>query len=153
MDLTPRPTPPAARVREARSGSQKLRIAAIFVVVAGALGFLMFKGLSDATLFFRNADEAVALKDELGDRRFRLQGAVVEGTVERTDFGANFDVEHNGVVVPVVHTKAPESLFQAGIRVVLEGRWVGDRFESDEMLVKHSNSYKDENPDRVVPVD
>ena len=49
----------------------------------------------------------------------------------------------------VVHQGDPPELFQAGLPVVLEGRWQGDVFASDRILVKHSEEYKASNPDRV----
>ena len=51
-------------------------IIAILVILAVA-GFVLVNALGDATLFFYNADEAVAQQAELGTDRFRLQGTVV----------------------------------------------------------------------------
>ncbi|HZA00224.1 MAG TPA: cytochrome c maturation protein CcmE, partial [Acidimicrobiales bacterium] len=45
---------------------------AVLGVVLIVLGVLVFKGLSDATMYFRNADEAVAQRESLGTKRFRL---------------------------------------------------------------------------------
>jgi len=60
-------------------GRRRLIIAG--VVVLAALGFLVVRGLGNATLYFRTADEAVAQKQQLGDKRFRIEGSVVDGTV------------------------------------------------------------------------
>jgi cytochrome c-type biogenesis protein CcmE len=125
---------------------------AVAVVVA-ALGFLAFRGLGEATLYFYNADEAVAQRDELGDRRFRVQGTVVDGSVVETGSAVEFTIHFSGVHVDVVHQGDPPELFQPGIPVVLEGRWEGERFASDQMMVKHSSEYEAENPDRVAPGD
>ena len=62
---------------------------------------------------------------------------------------ADFDISFNNVTVHVVHQGDPPELFQAGLPVVLEGRWQGDVFASDRILVKHSEEYKASNPDRV----
>ena len=56
------------------------RLVAVVVVVAAAIGFLLWQGLGNATLYFKTADEAVRDRDELGDRRFRIEGAVVAGS-------------------------------------------------------------------------
>ena len=50
-------------------------------VVVGALAFLVMRGLGNATMYFRTADEAVAQRQALGTRRFRIEGTVVPGTV------------------------------------------------------------------------
>jgi cytochrome c-type biogenesis protein CcmE len=143
-------TAPAPRVRPAAPAATKWRIAAVVIVIAGAIGFLMFKGLGDATVYFKTADEAVAEKAELGDRRFRVEGAVVTGSIERTGERIRFDIISAGETVPVVYEgDEPPELFKEGIPVVLEGRWDGDVYASDEILVKHTSEYREQNPDRV----
>jgi cytochrome c-type biogenesis protein CcmE len=117
--------------------------------VVAAVGFVLVRGLGDATLFFYNVDEAVGQRATLEDRRFRLQGNVVDGSVSRTAAGADFTVTYNGVEATVRHQGDLPQLFQPGIPVVLEGAWDGERFASDRMLVKHSEVYTAEHPDRV----
>jgi cytochrome c-type biogenesis protein CcmE len=146
VDLTP-----AVDDRPARKSQGRLRLAAVLVVVAAAVGFLLAQGLDSATVYFRNVDEAVADRDDLGDRRFRMQGDVVEGSVREAGGAVSFDVEFNGVTAAVLHRGDPPDLFQPGIPVVVEGRWDGERFASDLIVVKHSSEYKAENPDRVDP--
>ena len=126
------------------------RLWAAGTIVVVALGFLVFQGLGNATLYFRTADEAVAQRESLGERRFRIQGAVVDGTVRQTGQEVQFQITSNGVDVPVVHKGDPPELFQPGIPVVLEGRFDGDRFASDRILVKHSETYVAEHPERVT---
>ena len=120
------------------------------IVVAGALGFLLFKGLGDATLYFRTADEAVAQRHSLGARRFRIEGTVLPGTVRQAGQQVDFTIENRGVTVPVVHTGDQPELFKPGIPVVLEGRFQGQAFASDRIMVKHSEDYIAKHPTRVT---
>jgi cytochrome c-type biogenesis protein CcmE len=120
------------------------------VVVAGALGFLLLRGLGDATLYFRTADEAVAQRQSLGDRRFRIEGDVVAGTVAQSGDAVTFRIASKGVEVPVTHHGDPPELFKPGIPVVLEGHFQGDGFASDRIMVKHSESYIADHPERVT---
>ena len=145
VDLTPRP----GRAQ----GRRKLPVVLALVLVVGALGFIAAKSLGSASMFFYNADEAVAHRDELGDRRFRLQGTVEEGSVRQSDDSVTFVVFYGGTEVDVVHQGDPPELFQPNIPVVLEGAWDGDHFASDRIMVKHSASYAEDNPDRLQPVD
>jgi cytochrome c-type biogenesis protein CcmE len=62
-------------------------------------------------------------------------------------------VAYNGATVPVVHRGEIPKLFQPGIPVVLEGRWQGEVFASDRMLIKHNEVYVEQNPDRVAAYD
>jgi cytochrome c-type biogenesis protein CcmE len=119
------------------------------VVVVAALGFLVFQGLGNATLYFRTADEAVAQRAELGDRRFRIEGDVVDGSVRQIGNDVSFILTKNDVQVPVQHKGDPPELFRPGIPVVLEGRFKDYHFSSDRILVKHSETYVAENPERV----
>jgi cytochrome c-type biogenesis protein CcmE len=120
-------------------------------VVVVALGFLVAQGLGNATLYFRTADEAVAEREALGGRRFRIQGDVVPGTISQTGNDVSFTLTKNNVEVPVRHRGDPPELFQPGIPVVLEGHFEGQVFDSDRILVKHSETYTAENPERVQP--
>jgi cytochrome c-type biogenesis protein CcmE len=123
----------------------------VAVILLGAVAFLVYQGLNNATLYFRNADRAVAEREDLGDRRFRLQGTVVDGSVEQEGDGVVFAVEHGGQQVEVHHLGDPPELFQPGLPVVLEGSWADGEpwFASDRILVKHTNEYRADNPDRV----
>ena len=131
-----------------KGGRRRLWLAG--AVILAALGFLVLQGLGEATVYFKTADEALAGKKELGERRFRLEGSVVPGSVQAEPGGVAFAVRGAaGGTVDVVHEGDPPELFQPDIPVVLEGRWQGARYTSDRIMVKHSSEYRAENPDRV----
>ncbi len=127
----------------------RLRLWVVAAVIAAAVGYLLFQGLDEATVYFYRADEAVARRDDLGERRFRLQGTVVDGSVRQGGGEVDFDVAAEGTTVAVRHSGDPPDLFRPDLPVVLEGRWDGDRFASDRIMVKHSEEYRSENPERV----
>jgi cytochrome c-type biogenesis protein CcmE len=128
----------------------KPRFAALFLAVAVAVaGLLLWKGLTNATVYFKTVDEAVAERAQLGDRRFRLEGIVQEGSVREGDGGVDFVVEENGAEIRVHHVGDPPELFRPNVPVVLEGHFAGPRFASDRILVKHTSEYRRDNPDRV----
>ena len=143
MTLDAEAVPPAA------TRPIPLRAWIVGAVVLAALGFVVFRGLGDATLYFKTADEAIRDRASLGSRRFRIEGTVVPNTVETTGNGVTFFIEENGAEVSVVHHGDPPQLFREGIPVVLEGRFDGHRFASDRIMVKHTEQYRADNPDRV----
>ena len=118
-------------------------------LLAVATGLILFQGLGNATVYFKTADEAVRDRESLGTRRFRIEGTVVEHSVQSTGDGARFRIESNGAVVAVAHHGDPPELFKPGIPVVLEGHWQGTTFDSDLIMVKHSEQYRAKHPDRV----
>jgi cytochrome c-type biogenesis protein CcmE len=130
----------------------RLRLGIVIAVICGALSFLVLQGLGEATTYFRNADEAVAQRDDLGTRRFRLQGTVVPGSVRQAGDEVGFDVEYHCAVVGVRHRGSPPELFADGIPVVLEGAFAGDgdTFASDRILVRHTSEYRTEEADRLA---
>ncbi|MBP7632254.1 MAG: cytochrome c maturation protein CcmE [Acidimicrobiales bacterium] len=154
LDLTPR----ADRAPTLRSRSAR-RWGAIAVLVAlGAVVVFIMVQAQGASLYYRNADEAVAQRDSLGQDRFRLQGVVVGQPVD--DGNAKvFEVAYRGVAVTVRHTGKEPALFKPGLPVVAEGAWnaAGTEFDSDRLLVKHTEDYKkaddgeyeEQHPDRV----
>ena len=141
--------PPAPRVVRRRSflGSRRRQIVA-GLVIAGAVAFLIFEGLSNATEYFLTADQAVAQRPHLGTKQFRIEGTV-ESDVRQVDRLTDFSIYANGVTVAVIDSHDPPQLFRPGIPVVLEGHWSGTVFSSDLIMVKHSASYTEAHPDRL----
>ena len=133
---------------DAGSGRRRLAIAGVVLLVA-ALGVVLFNGLTDASTFYYNVDEAVAQRDELGTDRFRMQGNVIDGTIAETDEGVTFVIAFGDTELPVVHRGDPPELFSADIPVILEGRFDGEGFASDEILIRHDNTYTEEHEDRL----
>jgi cytochrome c-type biogenesis protein CcmE len=151
LDLTPRTSAADHRPGAGRGRRANPLVWVVLAAVVAGLGFVVFNGLTGATLYFRNADEAVAEREELGTRRFRLQGLVVDNA-EREGDVATFEVTFNGVTVPVTSTDGIPSLFQPGRPVVMEGHFAAGeevRFLADRVLVKHDETYEADNSDRL----
>jgi cytochrome c-type biogenesis protein CcmE len=156
VELTPRTLDPEpegddAPVRSrARRRHRRWLPLAVFAVAVVGLGVVAYKGLSDAALYFRTADEAVAQRDSLGTKRFRLEGTVTGDPVEDGGF-LRFAVVFNGVSVDVEHQGSPPDMFRPGQPVVIEGHWDGAVFAGDRILVKHDETYesKDDYQDRI----
>lgn len=142
IDLTP-VAPPAPHRKRGRNWL-------IGITIAVVLGAVLFQALTSARVFFYNVDEALDRRDELGTDTFRLQGTVLDQP-ELDDVGAMlFTVGFNGSEAVIRHVgDEPSDLFDVGIPVVAEGRWDGEVFESRQLLVKHSESYIEDYPDRI----
>lgn len=119
--------------------------AALIAVVIG----ILLVTLQSNLVFFNTPTELVEL--EASSDRLRLGGEVVEGTVTDTAEGLRFEVTDGRETVMVVHTGAPQQLFQEGIGVVVEGTWTGGRFTSDSMIVSHDEQYRTEEGDVYEP--
>jgi cytochrome c-type biogenesis protein CcmE len=123
----------------------RLRLGIVIAVVCGALAFLVLQGLDNATSFYRNADEVVAARADLGTKRFRLQGIVKPGSIKDDGDDVAFVVEYHCASVPVtLNGTRPPQLFQSGIPVVLEGRFTDATgpFKSDRIIIRHTEEYR-----------
>ena len=148
LDLTPRTGPDDAVPPRSRSSRRAWGFVSVVVLVGLVVAVVM--GLSDATMFFRNVDEAVAERAELGDQPFRMQGSVIPESVTKTPNGVSFDLTYNGATASVAHSGSEPALFEnTDIPVVAEGRWKGDVFQSERLVIKHDENYDEENPDRI----
>lgn len=139
-------SPPPHR-RRPWLGSRRRQLVAV-LILAGALGYLLYQGLTSATQFFRTADQAVADKARLGTKPFRIEGTV-QHNVHQVGPDTDFSIYANGVSVAVVATEQPSQLFRPGIPVVLEGHWQGNSYLADQIMVKHTASYSEAHPNRL----
>ena len=162
MDLTPREEVESPEdVRRRIHRKRRWAILALSVLLVVVVAFVTAQGLRNATLFFRNVDEAVEQRSELQERRFRIQGRVIPSTVRNESGITVFEIVHNCVVAEIRHSGDPPELFESPwIPVVLEGKWSegtvqtlagsdSHYFFSDRMLVKHTNEYASANEERI----
>jgi cytochrome c-type biogenesis protein CcmE len=160
-DLTPREVAPAR---------QRRWLPILLVAVIGVAVIALFaNALGNASLFFKNADEAVRDREDLGSKRFQMQGTVVDRSVAKTELdrasAVRFTIAFKGAQADVVHVGDAAPQFKAGATVVLEGKWTrgsppaaegvacsaddGWYFASDRMLNKHDSEYEAKNADRL----
>lgn len=145
--VEPRDPAPAGRRRHTMS-----RLGVVGVVLAVALGFLIYKAISSAVVYFKTAQEAVAARTSLGDSTFQIEGLVVKGSIEERNGSVSTFAISSGHVKVAVENFAPEpALFQQNVPVVLVGHFLGssNTFACQQILVKHSNSYIAAHPNRV----
>ena len=153
----PTPDPSSAPVTPTRRlGRPKVRLALVGIIIVAAVGFLLIKGLGSSLDYFKTVDQALASKKTLGTSEFRLEGMVKAGTVTRTSTGASFEVVQGDSSIAVQNHGSPPQLFKGGMPVIVVGHFVSPSssiFESNEIMVKHTSSYIEQNPSRVKASD
>ncbi len=125
-------------------GTRRQRIVAA-VIIIGALGFLIERGLANAIDYYLTANQAVAQRAQLGDKDFRIQGTVLPG-VHQVGTTLEFAITSHNVDVKVTSTGAPGQLFKVGMPVVLDGHWQGNTFSSFQIMVQHGSTYVEAHP-------
>ena len=151
MELTPRTVPGAPGMVTPKRRRSPWAYGVLALVLLG-LGVVVYQGLTSASLYFYNADEAWEKAAELDGQRIRVQGVVQDDVAPRpSGEGITFTIKFNSVELPVEHDGDPPELFEPGMPVVLEGQFGGslEAFMSDRILVKHSEQYQADNGDRI----
>lgn len=133
------PPAPPVRPRGRLLGNRRRKVVAGAVILV-VLGYLLFQGLTDATVYYKPANQAVADRAQLGTTAFRIEGTVTS-PIRRVGADVAFVITANHVSVPVVSSGSPPQLFHRGVPVVLAGHWQGSHFASDQIMVKHTESY------------
>ncbi|MHB8263454.1 MAG: cytochrome c maturation protein CcmE [Acidimicrobiales bacterium] len=120
---------------------RRLRLVVVAVVFFSALGFLLYEGIGSALNYYLTVPQALAQKESLGSRSFRLEGVVAPGSIRKAHDGVDFAVTGGGHRVDVLAAEQPPQLFQVGIRVVLVGHFQANYFWTNRIMVKHSSVY------------
>ena len=128
-------------------GTRRQRIVAA-VIIVGALGFLIERGLANAIDYYLTANQAVAQRAQLGDKDFRIQGTVLPG-VRQVGTTLQFAITSHNVDVKVVSTGTPGQLFRVGLPVVLDGHWQGNIYSSFQIMVQHGSTYVEAHPTKI----
>ena len=113
------------------------------LVIAVALGYLVFTGVSRSVVYFVTPSELSAAPTP--GKVYRLGGMVEKGTVKWTPatLDLSFNISDGQKSVSVRHHGTAPDLFGEGRGAVVEGKWT-DRgyFEATQILAKHSEEYK-----------
>ncbi|XPV75406.1 MAG: cytochrome c maturation protein CcmE [Desulfovibrio sp.] len=120
-----------------------------FVALAlflGGLGFLIFSGVSQDSVYFLNVSEAMEIKDnEL--KNARLFGKVAAENISRKDgsLGVDFDMidkEGKEGLIRVEYKGVIPDAFKAGVEVIVEGKFKHGVMHAKTLITKCPSKYK-----------
>jgi cytochrome c-type biogenesis protein CcmE len=121
---------------------QRLILVVVALVLLGGATGLVLAALSDSVAFFASPSDVTGGKLEV-DRRFRLGGLVVPGSVEQQADGAvRFRLTDEANEVTVSYRGILPDLFREGQGIVAQGTLgPGGEFLASEVLAKHDENY------------
>ena len=122
---------------------QRLVLLVVALLLLGGASTLVLLALSDSVAFFASPSDIAAGKVD-PDRRFRLGGLVVEGSVQRggEDGLVTFALTDQANVVQVRYQGLLPDLFREGQGIVAQGVLGEDGvFVASEVLAKHDETY------------
>jgi cytochrome c-type biogenesis protein CcmE len=138
------------------------RLAIGIVLVAAALGYLVYAGTKDNLVYYYEVGEVQAAAAKEGGK-IRVSGDVVEGSIARDDEareirfsiraaktdgaaaeGATVDAASAAETISVVYGGTVPDIFREGIQVVVEGRMGKDgTFQAETLLAKCPSKYQE----------
>lgn len=128
-----------------RPSRRPLLLVAVAAAALIGFGFVLAGGLDENIVYFVTPTELVAKGSAAYDAPVRLGGQVAPGSVswnaEALDL--RFRMTDGTGDIEVHSAVAPPQMFRDGIGVIVEGRLTrAGVFESDNLMVKHSNEYR-----------
>ena len=140
-----------------RSG--KFGIGACLLVTA--IGYLMYAGVQQSSMYYLTIDEFVPKKDSLAGQGLRVAGRVNAGSLvsktsakgtEMTFSIGDFTGEGeapSGVAVPVAYTGVVPDMFAEGRDVIIEGRYVDGTLQAKTIMTSCPSKYEAKEGERA----
>ena len=113
------------------------------VVIAAALAYMIYAGVTQSAVYFVTPAELQAAP--VPGKAYRLGGVVARGSLkwEARTLDLSFALSDGKGTVPVRHKGTPPDLFGEGRGAVVEGSWSPEGyFKASLILAKHSEEYK-----------
>ena len=124
---------------------RRLALVLVLLFAMGAIGFVSMGNIGENLVYYWNTTELIEHGDKAIGADIRLGGVVKEGTLkwDETKNELEFEIGDGTTYVKVFAKGAPPQMFREGIGVLVEGTMVSEGyFESNRLMVKHSNEYK-----------
>jgi cytochrome c-type biogenesis protein CcmE len=123
--------------------TRRTKLLAGGAVIAGALGYMIYAGVTQSAVYFVTPSEIQAAP--VAGKSYRLGGLVTRGSVkwEPRTLDLTFTLTDGKATVPVRHKGTAPDLFGEGRGAVVEGSWSPEGyFKATLILAKHSEEYQ-----------
>jgi cytochrome c-type biogenesis protein CcmE len=134
----------------AKKSGKGVYIAAL-ILFLGGLGWLVYSGLSQDSVYFLNVSEALAM-DESHLGQSRLFGKVGPQNIERTNSGLGvtfnlIDQKNPSQSIRVEYRGAVPDTFKVAAEVIVEGSFINGNkaFKANSLITKCPSKYQKKN--------
>jgi cytochrome c-type biogenesis protein CcmE len=117
------------------------------VVIILTLTYLGFSGFQESSAYYQTVSELYASKDAAYERRLKVAGDVVPGSIVRDGKAIKFVISQEKLTLPVnyIGTDAPPDTFVDRAQAVVEGNLGRDGvFTANKMQAKCASKYEKE---------
>jgi len=131
------------RLTASNQKSRLVRFGAAISVIVLSLGYLAWTGVQQSKSYYVTIHELQSLEGRY-DKRLRVAGDVVPGSIRRQGTRVEFQLRENNQVLPVVYqgTEAPPDTFKDDSQALAEGRFGRDGvFHAQQLQAKCASKY------------
>ena len=123
--------------------SKAAKIAVTCVVLAAALGGLLYTTLAEGTEYYMHVDEVMTNPTKWQGKRLQLHGYVNDLRQRPNSLDYRFQVQNNGRTITANYSGVVPDTFKNGAEVVLKGQLQGDGFavEANGVMAKCPSRY------------
>jgi cytochrome c-type biogenesis protein CcmE len=128
--------------------AKAIKIAVTCLVLAGALGGLMYTTLSEGTEYYIHVDEVMKDQAAWRNKKLQLHGFVTDLRQRPDSLDYKFHVRYNGQVIEARYTGVVPDTFKNDSEVVLKGQLQADGFsvEPNGVMAKCPSKYNAQTP-------
>ena len=125
-----------------------IKIAVTLVVLAGALGGLMYTTLAQGTEYYIHVDEVMKDPAAWQGKRLQLHGYVTDLRQRPDSLDYKFQVKYNGKIIDARYSGVVPDTFKNDAEVVLKGQLHPDGFsvEPNGVMAKCPSKYNPASP-------
>ena len=125
-----------------------IKIAVTVVVLAGALGGLMYTTLAQGTEYYIHVDEVMKDPAAWQGKRLQLHGYVTDLRQRPDSLDYKFQVTYNGKIITARYTGVVPDTFKNDAEVVLKGQLGPEGFavEPNGVMAKCPSKYTPQSP-------
>lgn len=124
---------------------RNIKVYIAFGVIVTAIGFLLFFGFNNESMvYYSTVRELQARGENAVGHAFRVSGTVVDGSLIKASdrIESRFQIEEEGLQLPIVYRGILPDTFKEGISVLVEGKMQGDgSFYASNVLTKCASKY------------
>lgn len=131
-----------------------MKLAVLITVILGALVWLAVGGAKDNQAYFKTVGEVLDMGEKARDKRIRVGGDVVAGSIVRTGGEVKFDIVFDNKKLPVVYSGVsplPDT-FKDGAQALADGKLGSDGvFHATQIQAKCASKYEAKPPSAGKP--
>jgi cytochrome c-type biogenesis protein CcmE len=129
-----------------QAANKKIKFIVGGVMVALAIVYLIFTGITSNSAYFLTVDELYAKGEAIENRTVRVAGEVDADTIkfDNRDLILTFDVaDESGERLPVIFNGPKPDQMRHGAEAILEGKYDGQIFTAQSLLLKCPSRYEE----------